>query len=298
VTLADDTAGLEHRFVDTNGVKLHAAIGGPQDGPLVMLLHGFPECWLCWRHQFQPLMKAGFRVVAPDMRGYNTSDKPREVSAYRTAALVEDIAGLVRALGRERAHVVGHDWGGVVSWHLAHRRSDVLDRLVILNCPHPITFLKRTRSLDQMRRMYYVFLFQLPLLPERAISRDDFRALRNIFKYQPKKPGAYDDEDLRVYVEAFSQPGAVSGPLNYYRAMVRSMIVPGGGGKEHTIKRVIDRPTLVLWGMDDAVLPPENLEGIDERVEKLEIVRIPNCSHWVTHDAPDVVNRELLRFLQ
>jgi epoxide hydrolase 4 len=297
MALADDIAGLEHRFIDTNGIRLHAAIGGKEHGPLVVMLHGFPEIWLSWRHQFQPLMSAGFRVVAVDMRGYNTSDKPKRVSDYRVGALVEDIAGVIRALGRDKAHLVSHDWGGVVSWHFAHRHSELLDKLVVLNCPHPTMFLKRMRNPDQALRMYYAGFFQLPMIPERTIAKNDFSVLRNIFKYQPKTPGAYDADDIRAYIDAFKQPGALTAALNYYRAMGRSLLVPRRRKSDTSIKRIIDRPTMVLWGLDDKVLPPECLDGLDKMVAKLHIVRIPNCSHWVAHDAPDIVTRELVRFL-
>jgi pimeloyl-ACP methyl ester carboxylesterase len=275
-------------------VRLHAIEGGPPDGPLVILLHGFPEMHLAWRHQLQPLVNAGFRVLAPDLRGYGLSDKPVALDAYTLDAVGDDVVAVMRACDRERAHVVAHDWGGAVAWHLAHKRPAHLETLTILNSPHPRLFLKRMRGIEQFVASWYMFAFQLPLA-ERLLARRDFATLKGIFRTQPRIKGAYDDEDLRAYRESWEQPGALTAMLAWYRTAMRGARRSRGG--DVTRDRVTV-PTLVFWGMDDEALPPGNLDGLEDVVENLKIVRLPNCSHWVMHDAPRIVNRELLTFLR
>jgi pimeloyl-ACP methyl ester carboxylesterase len=296
MSIESDTEGFEHRYVDTNGIKLHVVVGG--SGPLIVLLHGWPEHWATWRHVMKPLRDAGFTVAAPDLRGFNLSDKPKAVSAYSLDFVIEDVAGLIKALGHERAHVVGHDWGGATAWHLAQHRDDVVDKLVIVSCPHPKLFEKRLRSsLEQLRASYYMFVFQLPRLPERMISRDDFRPIRGIMRHQPRRQGAFDDEDMRAYRDALAQPGALTAGLNYYRASFREAL-RGRRPKSPTFKRVVERPTLVLWAMNDEALPPGNLDGLESLVRELRLVKIDDCSHWVQHDKPDVIVAETLRHIQ
>ena len=166
-----DESRLRHERVTAGGgVTLHVVRAGAE-GPAVVLLHGFPEFWYSWRHQIDPLVDAGFSVVAPDLRGYNLSDRPREVGAYRLDHLVEDVAAVMRATGRARAHVVGHDWGGVIAWALAGAHPELVDKLVIMNAPHARSYVETVRrSLRQMLRSWYVLFFQLPLLPERALA--------------------------------------------------------------------------------------------------------------------------------
>lgn len=295
MALADDTRGYEHRIVETNGIKLHVVVGG--GGPLLLLLHGFPECWATWRHVMQPLKDAGFTVAVPDLRGFNLSDKPKEVGDYVLDHVVSDLVGLIQALGFQKAHVVGHDWGGAAAWHLAQTRDDVLDKLIIINAPHPALFMKRLkRSPTQVKLAYYMFFFQLPVLPERALTRGGFKVLENMMKHQPSKQGAFDAEDVRVYKDAMGQPGAVTSSLNWYRASFREGVM--GRKSKNAIKRVIERPTLVLWGVDDKALPTENLEGLESVTTDLRVVRIPACSHWVQHDAPAVIVDEVVRFLR
>lgn len=292
MTLADDTRGFEHRMIETNGIKLHVVVGG--GGPLVLLLHGFPECWATWRHVLQPLKDAGFTVAAADLRGFNLSDKPKEVGDYAMDHVAGDIVGLIRALGFQKAHVVGHDWGGVVGWQLAHTRDDVVDKLVIINAPHPRLFTKRLRSPRQLALAYYMFFFQIPVVAERALSRDGFQVIENMMKYQPRKKGAFDDEDIRVYKEAMGQPGALTSSLSYYRASFREVLKR----RKPDAKPVIERPVLVLWGLEDKALPPENLEGLDTIAKDLRVVRVPGCSHWMQHDDPQVIVDEVVRFVR
>lgn len=300
MTLVEDTRGFVHRFVHTDGVRLHVVTnaGGGTRGPLVLLLHGFPECWATWRHVFQPLARAGFTVCAPDLRGFNTSDKPRRLEDYRVAASVDDMAGLLRELGFSHAHVVGHDWGGAVAWQMAQRRPDLVDRLVIINAPHPATFLRRMRSGEQLFASAYAFLFQIPGVSELALRARDFRIIEDIFRRQPKRPAAYDEEDIAVMKDALRQHGALTAGLRWYRAALRQALRGRAkSGENASLYRTIHQPTLVVWGLDDPALPPENLDGLREQVRELRLVTIPQCSHWVTHDAPEILIEEMLAFL-
>lgn len=286
-----DAYGLgESQRINVGDVTLHAVIAG--SGPLVILLHGFPECWYSWRLQIPALAAAGYRVVAPDLRGYNLSDKPRRVSDYRVEALADDVAGLIRALGAEKAHVVGHDWGAMVAWVFAMRHPSLLDRLAILNVPHPARYMKSLRTLRQVRKSWYVFFFQLPWLPERGFTRDNFRALRNLFRYDPMRKGAFTDEDIERCVAAAAQPGAMTAAINYYRASVRR-----GPWAARRILRVIEAPTLVIWGEHDRYLGSELAEPDRHWVPNCQISRFLDASHWVQVDRPDRVNSRLIGFL-
>lgn len=214
-------AKFQHREARLDGIRLHWVEAGR--GPLVVLLHGFPEFWYSWRVQISALADAGFRVVAPDQRGYNRSEKPRELRAYRMDALAGDVVALIRHLGEERAVVAGHDWGGAVAWHLARRRPEVLDRLVILNAPHPAAYRRALRTSDQLLRSWYIFFFQLPWLPELAIRAFDYRVLERVLRRDPVRPDAFTDADVARYKEALSRPGALRGALSWYRANFRAL---------------------------------------------------------------------------
>jgi pimeloyl-ACP methyl ester carboxylesterase len=279
---------LTHHQVVANGVRLHLVAAGPEDGPLVVLLHGFPEFWRAWERQLEPLARAGFRVVAPDLRGYGLSEKPPGVDAYRVGALQQDVAALIRALGRERAHVVGHDWGGIIAWALAIRQPEVIDRLVILNAPHPAAFRRAFRKPEQRKRSWYIFFFQVPWLPERMLPRFGRWALRGT------NPAAYSERDRALYGEAWAQPGAATAMINYYRAMLRPGPARKGQEKKGEQVRV---PTLVLWGERDAALLPELADGLERWVPGVRVVRFPRASHWVMRDEPVKVNNLLVEFL-
>ncbi|MBB5233831.1 alpha/beta fold hydrolase [Deinococcus budaensis] len=283
---------LRERQLVVNGVRLHLVEAGPEDGPLVLLLHGFPEFWRAWERQLGPLARAGFRVVAPDLRGYNLSEKPPGVDAYRVGALQEDVAALIRALGHARARVVGHDWGGIVAWALALRQPEVVERLVILNAPHPAAFRRVARKPAQWRRSWYIFFFQLPWLPERLLPSFGRWALRGT------NPRAYTEEERRRYQEAWARPGAATAMINYYRAMLRPRgrrgpEAPTGAGTPPPIRV----PTLVLWGERDVALLPELAGGLERWVPGVQVVRFPGASHWVMRDEPVRVNNLLLKFL-
>jgi len=281
--------GWRHREARVNGVRLHYVEAG--SGPLVLLLHGFPEFWYSWRHQITPLAGAGFHVLAPDLRGYNLSDKPAGVAAYRIEVLLEDIRALIYHAGREKATVVGHDWGGVLAWHLAMHNPQVVERLVILNAPHPAAYRRELRSWRQLLRSWYVFLFQVPGLPEQIFTAGDFDLLDRLLRHQPVHAQAFTAEDVRHYKQALTRPGALTAALNYYRAL---------RDPAHRTPRddaPIPVPTLLLWGERDAYLSPRLTEGLRQWVPNLSVVRFPDVSHWIQNDAPDRVNRLLLDFL-
>jgi epoxide hydrolase 4 len=294
------TGELEHRHVDVGGVRLHVVEAG--SGPLVVLLHGFPEFWYSWRHQIPALADAGFRVVAPDMRGYNVSDKPRGLAAYSGEALAGDVCGLIEALGEERAHVVGHDWGAQVAWETAMRHPSRVDRLAILNVPHPVRMLEGLRTLRQLRRSWYMFFFQLPFVPEAALRAGDFAIPRRVLRRDSVSPDAFSEEDIERFVDAWSQPGALTAMLAYYRAAVRSpAAIRGvlGRGDGAPGVRVVEAPTLVIWGERDTALGTELAEPDRRWVPNLiGVERLPDASHWVQNDAPERVNELLIDFLR
>ena len=277
---------LKHGDADVGGgIRLHYVEAG--EGPLVVLLHGFPEFWYGWRHQIPALAQAGFRVVAPDMRGYNLSDKPPGWRSYDTGLLADDIAGLIRSFGEQDAYVVGHDWGAAVAYAVAMGHPEVVRRLAILNVPHPTRMLEGLRTLKQLRKSWYMFFFQIPRLPERLIARDDFSFAKRSLRSDSKD--AFTDEDLERYVEAWSQPGALTGMINYYRAALRR-----SPGKALARMKPIEAPTLVIWGMRDRHLGSELAEPAPEWVPNVRIERIAEATHWVQHDAPERVNALLL----
>lgn len=304
---------LRHRDVGLGDVRLHCVEAG--EGPLVLLLHGFPEFWYSWRRQIRDLAAAGWHVVAPDQRGYNLSDKPRGRADYRMDRLVGDVVRLVQASGVERAAaVVGHDWGGAVAWQVALRRPDVLERLAVLNAPHPAAWRTALRSPSQLLRSWYVLLFQLPRLPEAALRAFDFGVVEAILRRQPVRRGAFSDDDIAAYKAALDRPGALTAMVNWYRANLfgRAEGAPDPAGAAGGAARTgaadgaaelpgdgpLRVPTLVIWGERDAYLGTELLEGLSGRVADLRLERLPDASHWVQADAPGRVSRLLLRFLQ
>jgi pimeloyl-ACP methyl ester carboxylesterase len=278
-----------HREEQVGALRLHWVEAG--EGPLVLLLHGFPEHWLAWRKQLPALATAGFRAVAPDLRGYNLSEKPRGVSRYRVEELAGDVANLVRHLGYERTHLVGHDWGGAIAWCVPALHPGLVGRLAILNAPHPVLMKRKLATLAQARRSSYIFFFQLPWLPERSLTRHRAGFLKMMLRRDPATPGAFSPEEIEAYREAFLRPGAATAAINYYRAAFRSGTrVPG-------LRRSLDGvPTLVLWGEGDRYLGAELLDGLDALVPDLRLVRVPGASHWLQADAADAVNTELISF--
>lgn len=303
-----DLPGAEHLRIPTGVVTLHAVRAG--GGPLVVLLHGFPEFWWSWRHQLPALAAAGYTALAVDLRGYNLSDRPRDVRAYGIARLAADVAGVVRALGAARATVVGHDWGGAVAWAFAARYPELLERLVLVNSPHPLALWRGLRRPDQILRSSYMLALQVPVLPERLLALRDHALLR--FALRALRTGPVPDAELDLYVEAARRADDLRGPIHYYRAMGRRLLSLGRPrgtprGASGTTGDVlagpsrrgrIEAPVLVVWGERDPVLgvrlatPPAHLAP-HARVE-----RIPSAGHCVHLDAPDRVNALLVEFLR
>jgi pimeloyl-ACP methyl ester carboxylesterase len=274
-----------------NGVRLHYVEAGV--GPLVVLLHGFPEFWYSWRAQIPALSAAGYRVVAPDMRGYNTSAKPRGVASYSIDRLVSDVRGLVRHLGAERAVVVGHDWGGAVAWSVPMQYPDLVQKLIVLNAPHPAAFARGLRSPDQLRRSWYMLFFQLPWLPEATFRAADFAVLERTLRTDPARRDAFSEEDIRRYKRALARPGALTATINYYRAAFRRN--PREALREPA---PITCPTLLIWGDRDRYLGADLTRGLEQWVPNIRVEHIPGASHWVQLDAPERVNDLIIGFLR
>jgi len=255
-------------------------------------LHGFPQFWYQWRHQIPALVEAGFRVVAPDMRGYNLSDKPPGVRAYRVELLARDVERLILACGERTASVVGHDWGAIVAWVAAMRHPGRVERLVILNVPHPARFLDGLLSPGQLLRSSYMFFFQIPRLPEEVMRAGDFALLRSALRRDPVRPGTFAAEDIERYVRALARPGALTATLNYYRALLRNL------GKTRALLKRIEAPVLVIWGERDRFLSRRLAEPPRLWVPNLlRVERLQDASHWVAEDRPLEVNTLLLDFL-
>jgi epoxide hydrolase 4 len=281
---------LAHRYADLGDVRLHYVEAG--EGPLVLLLHGFPQFWYQWRHQIPVLVEAGFRVVAPDMRGYNLSDKPLGVRAYRVELLARDVERLILACGEQTAVVVGHDWGAIAAWIAAMRHPERVEKLAILNVPHPARSLDGLLSPMQLLRSSYVFFFQIPRLPEEVIRAGDFALLRSVLRSDPVQPEALTAEDIERYIEAIAQPGVLTASLNYYRALLRNP------REMRALLQRVEAPVLVIWGEKDRFLSRRLAEPPRLWVPNLiRVKRLPDASHWVAEDRPLEVNTLLLDFL-
>ncbi|HAV76840.1 MAG TPA: alpha/beta hydrolase [Anaerolineae bacterium] len=281
---------LEHSTIETNGIRLHVVQAGPKSGVPVVLLHGFPEFWYGWRKQIPALVEAGCRVIAPDQRGYNLSDKPKGIKNYDIYTTVEDIIGLIDALGYERVNVVGHDWGAIVAWILANKYPERLHKMSVMNAPHPAVMRKfLLRDFEQMRRSWYVMLFQIPRLPEALMKRKDWS--ENVRSLQmTSKLGSFTDEDIVKYKEAWSQPEAAKSMLDWYRAFVRR---PPKLPEELRIKV----PTLMMWGMKDFALTHRMARPSMDYVDEGNLILFPEATHWVHLDAAEEVNHYLVDFL-
>jgi pimeloyl-ACP methyl ester carboxylesterase len=286
----------QHRFLESNGLRFHVVTQEPPGAgraPLVVLLHGFPEFWYSWRRQIPALAAAGFAVAAPDLRGYNDSDKPEGIEAYRITNIVEDVAGIVRALGRERAVIVGHDWGGAAAYAFAMMRPEMTSRLCVLNSPHPACFTRELQAgnVEQLRRSWYMFLFQFPEAPEQLLAADNFRVLKGLLRDNARK-GTFRPADLARYAEAFAKPGALTAAINWYRASFRRGLPSAREFPK------IAAPTLIIWGDRDFALGKELTRGMRPHFSgRFTLTCLPGVSHWVQQEAPRKVNELLVRFL-
>ncbi|MBV8859225.1 MAG: alpha/beta hydrolase [Acidobacteria bacterium] len=295
----EDTSNLEpeirHGYAQVGDVRLHYAECGEGER-LVVLLHGFPECWYSWRHQLKALGRR-FRVVAPDMRGYNLSDKPGRVEDYRMPRLVDDVTGLIRHFGAREAAVVGHDWGGAVAWAVAQFYPDYVWKLASLQIPPPAVWVKNM-TLKQFLRSWYMLFFQLPSLPEWSIRREDFAGLCKLLR-ATSRPGTFKDEDIEVLKSALREPGALTGAVNYYRANVRAIIGRGFGDRKIRKQERVRVPTLFIYGERDFAVLPETVAGVGDYVDApYTELRLGRSNHWVQQEAPAEVNAALLSFLE
>jgi pimeloyl-ACP methyl ester carboxylesterase len=285
--MPDTQIEIREGYAKFGDQSLHYVEAG--EGPLVVLLHGFPEFWFGWRLQIGPLAEAGFRVVAPDTRGYNLSSKPEGFKAYGVDLLAADIRDFIREIGGESATLVGHDWGGSIAWTVAMNHPEVVDRLAILNAAHPRRLSEGLKNPNQLRKSWYFFFFATPGLPEDVVHARDWHFFRH-FLHDAQPP--YTPEEIERYVEAWSQPGAAAGMINYYRASVRQ------SQKEAAAKlRPISAPTLVIWGEQDSYLGSDLAEPDHNDVRNLDRVeRLADASHWVHHDESERVNKLLIDF--
>lgn len=288
------TSGVQSHFITTNGIKLHVMTDGPADGPSVVLLHGFPEFHYGWRKQIPALVNAGFRVIVPDQRGYNLSDKPKGVSAYDVDILVRDVIGLFDHFGIQKAKLVGHDWGAVVAWALAIQHPERLEKLAILNVPHPDVMTRFILgNLNQRKKSWYVFFFQLPFA-EMILRQNNFRFLERALT---SSRGSFTPEEILEYKKAWSQPGTLTAMLNWYRAVVRKSL-RGTWNPNKIQPRPVKVPTLMLWGKNDVALSHEMAQPSIELCERGELVMFDKATHWVQHDAAEEVNQKLIPFLR
>ena len=273
---------LRFEYLSTNRIRLHTALAGPEDGDPVFLLHGFPDAWFGWEAQIEPLAEAGFRVIVPDQRGYNLSDKPKGIASYLMDTLVDDILGLADAFGYDRFHLAGHDFGAMVAWTLAMRHPARIKRLAIANVPHPAVMQTYLRTHPaQMLKSWYAFFFQLPGLPERFVKANNWRFLISAM------PDDLTDQERDRYREAWAQPHAMTSMINWYRASLRRP------RKAHVSPK-IPVPTLVIWGQQDPHLSYDMAPLSVDLCEQGRLVTFEDATHWVMHDRPEEVSRLLI----
>lgn len=276
-----------HEYITTNGLKLHYVTQG--EGSLMLMLHGFPEFWYSWRHQIPEFAK-NFKVVALDLRGYNESDKPADKSAYVMAEFVKDVEGVIRGLGYDKCVLVGHDWGGAIAWNFAYTYPKMVECLIVLNLPHPAKFAEGVRNPQQLLRSSYMFLFQLPWLPEIIIQSGDYRAIEAALKGMAINKSTFSQEDIEAYKDAAAKRGAMTAMLNYYRNFFQQGMLKQNWD-------VLEIPTLMIWGEQDTALGKELTYGTENYVKNLRIKYIPNCSHWVQQEQPQLINQYMREFL-
>lgn len=293
---------LEHHYAAVNGIRLHYVSCGAPTQPLMLFVHGFPEFWYAWHQQLQEFSR-GYHAVALDLRGFNLSDKPADVKAYRSKYLVEDLRQLILALGHRSCILVAHDWGGAAAWNLATEHPQMIDKLVIINSPHPVTFARALRQHPgQIAASQYMLLFR-DAKAERVMSENNFERLASMFGEMAGGQQVLTGEEQALYRQAWSQPGALTGGLNYYRATPLYPPTPGGDPGAAALdldpaQFMVRVPTLILWGERDIALLPVLLDGIEQVVPDVQIQRIPEGSHWVVHEFPERINAAIRHFAE
>lgn len=276
-------------FAIVSGSKIHYATAG--SGPkMLLLLHGFPEFWYSWRHQIEALSDK-FKVVAPDLRGYNLSDKPPGKRAYEMDGLIEEIAGLIRHFGEEKIFLAGHDWGALLAWGLAEKHPGLIEKLACLQVP-PIAVWKKNISIRQLFASWYMFFFQVPLAPELLLSFADYFLLAGSLKFSCAKPGVFSDKSLKSFRKAWSQPNALPSMLNYYRANLWKLLL-GKTSKDFKI----NVPTLFIYGEQDIAILPKTTKGIKNFINaEFKELAVPNAGHWIQQEEPQIISNALRQF--
>lgn len=282
---------IKKEYIRVSGISLHVVQAGPESGTPVVFLHGFPEFWYGWRKQIDFFAQSGYRLIIPDQRGYNLSDKPKAIREYQIDLLTDDIIGLIDALHLERVSLIGHDWGGVVAWRFASQYPGRLEKLIILNVPHPGVMRRTLRqNRAQRKKSRYILFFQIPRLPEWLIQRNDWsRGVQVLL--DSSRPGTFSDSDVDRYREAWSRPWAFRSMINWYRAALLTKAKPARFPR-------IPAPTLLIWGTEDQFLGREMAEPSIKRCENGQLVFIEGATHWVHHEEPEQVNLLIRNFIE
>jgi len=283
---------LKSQYIETNGIRLHCKVGGA--GKLLILLHGFPEFWYAWHHQIPALMEE-YLVVVPDLRGFNKSDKPKGVHNYKLPILVKDIKGIIETFGQEKAMLVAHDWGAALAWELAYDYPEMVEKLMILNGPHPYKmFTNLLFNIRQIFSSWYIFYMQIPFLPEYLMKRNLDQLFERFLVGWSVNKDAFSESDLEKYKEVYRDTATIKAAMSYYRAGVRyAHLLLNGKNKK------VQCPVQILWGEDDHALTAKLNDNIEDLCAKnCEVIYIPNCSHWIQHEQPELVSKHILSFLQ
>lgn len=281
---------IDLSFVEANGQIFEVAQAG-EGKKLALCLHGFPELHYSWRHQIPVLVKMGYKVWAPNLRGYGGSSKPDGVDSYRLNTLVQDVAALIDASGAEEVTLIAHDWGAIIAWHFAILKVRPLTRLVIMNVPHPRCARRELKHWYQLKKSWYIFFFQLPRIPEWLFGLNGAERIKRAISRMAVDKSRFPEEDLQVYADAASRPGALRSMINYYRALLRTPDSQDIGDA------MVHIPTLMIWGEEDAAIDIRCTDGTEEWVPDLELHRLPGVSHWVQQEAPEKVNAILREWL-
>jgi epoxide hydrolase 4 len=293
-TMPHPASAFETITIDTGGLTFECLRAGQGNGKLAILLHGFPEAHFSWRHQIAPLVSAGYEVIAPDQRGYGRSSKPKGVAAYDIAHLMADVAGIIDVAANDRpVTLIAHDWGAIVAWCFAARKVRALERLVVMNVPHPARMAEELATWEQRRKSWYVFFFQLPLLPELLLGANRAAAIGRAFTGMARDRTRFEPDLIDAFRDHAATPGALTGMINWYRAATR------GGLAAYRREAVaeITVPTLMIWGEDDDALGIRLTDGYEGLVRDFTLHRLPGVSHWVQQEAPERVNAILIDWL-
>lgn len=283
------THNWQHNFISTNGINLHYVSQG--SGKLMLMLHGFPEFWYSWRHQIKEFA-SDYHTVALDLRGYNDSDKPASLSAYQMSEFIQDLKGVITGLGYEDCILVAHDWGGAIAWNFPYAYPEMVEKLIVLNIPHPAKFAQGLRTPQQLLKSWYILAFQIPFLPEFLFQLNDYQAIKEAFSGMAIDKTAFSEADLNAYRDAAAKPGALTAMINYYRGIFPLLF------NSESEWPILEIPTLTIWGEADTALGKELTYGTEAYVRDWQIKYIPNCSHWVQQEQPALVNSYIWEFLK